>query len=205
MNFIFDLQYFPSISLIKSSYQYSHIIFEQYEHYPKSSFRNRMFIANANGIVTLSIPILGGRSQHKCYKEIRMDNRKKWKSNHLKNMESAYNRSPWFSFYRPALEVLYGHSDEFLVDWNMSCFEWILIQLERRDIIISTTETYRKDYDPVHFVDKRQTVSPSNYTLEKVPKYQQVFEDKLGFLPNLSILDLLFCEGPGAGRLLQQG
>jgi hypothetical protein len=204
MNVIFDLQYFPPISLIKSSYQFSHIIFEQYENYPKSGFRNRMIIANANGTVALSIPILGGRSQHKCYKEIRIDNRMTWKSNHLKNLESAYNRSPWFSFYRPGLEELYNRPIEFLVEWNLSCFNWILAQLGRRDIKISMTESHRQDYDPANFIDDRDTLSPLNYSSKKVPKYQQVFEEKLGFLPNLSVLDILFCEGPGAGKLLQQ-
>lgn len=204
MDVIFDLQYFPPISLIKNSYLFSHIILEQYEIYPKSSLRNRMIIANANGKVALSVPLLGGRSQRKCYKEIRIDNRINWKSNHLKNLESAYNRSPWFTFYHPGLEGLYHSSSEFLVDWNLSCFEWILAQLGRKNIRISLTESFHQNYDEANFIDWRQTLSPLNYARERVPKYKQVFEEKLGFLANLSILDLLFCEGPGAGKLLHQ-
>ena len=202
MKLVIDLEYFPPISSIKNSYPFSHIIFEQYEIYPKASFRNRMIIANANGKVTLSIPILGGRNQRKCYKDIKMDNRVNWRNNHFRNLESAYNRSPWFSFYRDELAFLFNRPVVFLIDWNLLCYEWLKVQIGRKDMHWSLTEEYLKYYDSVAFVDSRQQLSPSNYEELRAPRYHQVFEEKLGFLPNLSILDLLFCEGPGAIRLL---
>ena len=180
-----------------------HIIFEQYDIYPKASFRNRLMIANANGKVTLSIPIAGGRTQRKCYKDIRIDNRINWKNNHWKNLESAYNRSPWFSFYHDELKSLYERSFGFLIDWNLACFDWLIASIGLEQIRISCTDEFRDSYDPAIFTDLRQSLLPSNYDQFSIPKYHQVFEEKLGFLSNLSILDLIFCEGPGARELLK--
>jgi hypothetical protein len=203
MNLITDLQYFPSVILFKNSFKYSHIIFEQYEFYQKASFRNRMLIANANGIAALSVPLEGGRDQKKLIKEVRLDNRKPWQMNHWKNLESAYNRSPWFEYYRESLLELYYRPFVFLVDWNLTCFEWSIRQIGLDQVTISWTNSFRPTYDPDKNLDLRNRILPKNYQLETGPRYRQVFEEKLGFIPNLSILDLLFCEGKRAGEILR--
>lgn len=203
MNLIADLQYFPSIILFKNSFKYSHIVFEQYEFYQKASFRNRMLIANANGIAALSIPLEGGREQKTLIKELRLDRRKPWQMNHWKNLESAYNRSPWFEYYREHLLGLYQRPFKFLVDWNQACFEWAIRQIGLDHLTISRTESFQLSYDPDKNLDLRNSILPKNYYLENGPKYRQVFEEKWGFFPNLSILDLLFCEGKRAAEILR--
>ncbi len=202
MNLITDLQYFPSIILFKNSFKYSHIVFEQYELYQKASFRNRMLIANANGIAALSVPLEGGREQKKLIREVRLDRRKGWQMNHWKNLESAYNRSPWFEYYRETLVKLYRQPFEYLVDWNLACFEWAIRQIGLGHVTISWTNSFHQTYDPDKNLDLRNRIHPKNYHLENGPRYRQVFEEKWGFFPNLSILDLLFCEGKRAGEIL---
>ena len=201
MNLITDSQYFPSVILFKNLYQSSNIIFEQYEYYLKMSFRNRLLMASANGPLLLSVPLEQGRNQKTLMKEVRISNRQAWQSLHWKSLESAYNRSPWFEFYRDELAQLYLKPYRFLMDWNEVCFEWAIAKLHKKPSI-SRSESYQKEYDPVAFSDLRNTVMPKNYLQFEAIKYRQVFEDRIGFLPNLSILDLLFCEGKmAAGRL----
>jgi hypothetical protein len=203
MNLISDLQYFPSVIFYKISYLESHIVFDQYEYYQKMSFRNRALIAGANGIIILSVPLEEGRDQKRIMKEVRIANREKWQSQHWKSIQSAYNRSPWFEYYRDELSALYQKTFEFLLDWNLACFEWSLQKMEL-DLNFGLNDSYQPQYDPAVYIDWRNKILPKNYRQFGAVKYRQVFEEKLGFLPNLSILDLLFCEGKGAKNLFRQ-
>lgn len=201
MNLLTEIQYFPPVSFYKSLSDFSNIIFEQYDHYQKMSFRNRMVIANANGRSVLSVPLVKGRDQKRIMKDVRIADHQSWQSQHWKSLESAYGRSPFFEFYRDELEALYRKPFLFLLDWNLHCFEWTMIALGLK-LRVSLTHTYSKDYDNTIFVDRRNMILPKNYLDFDGPKYKQVFEDKLGFLPNLSVLDLIFCEGKRAGKLV---
>lgn len=203
MNLVSDLQYFPPVIFYKTSFEVSHIVFDQYEHYQKMSFRNRTMIAGANGIIILSVPLEQGRDQKRIMKDVRIANREKWQSLHWKSIQSAYNRSPWFEYYQDELSGLYQKRFEFLVDWNQACFEWS-IQKTGLNLGFSLSDSYRPEYDPEQYMDRRNRILPKNYSQFGTIKYRQVFEEKLGFLPNLSILDLLFCEGKGARKLLSQ-
>ena len=201
MELLTDIQFFPPVSFYKSLSGFSNIIFEQYEHYQKMSFRNRMVIANANGRSVLSVPLVHGRDQKKIMKDVRIADHQPWQSQHWKSLESAYGRSPFFEFYRDELGALYQKPFLFLLDWNLHCFEWTMKVLKLKPEV-SLTHTYSTDYDPSIFLDRRNRILPKNYLEFETPKYHQVFEEKFGFLPNLSILDLIFCEGKRGGVLL---
>jgi hypothetical protein len=201
MNLLTEIQYFPPATFYKSLSDFSNIIFEQYECFQKMSFRNRMIIANANGRSVLSVPLEHGRDQKKYMKDVRIANHQPWQSQHWKSLESAYGRSPFFEFYRDELYALYEKPFLFLLDWNMHCFEWTLKKLGLH-LQVGLTHSYSKDYDPGNFLDRRNALLPKNYLDFEGPKYRQVFEDKLGFLSNLSILDLIFCEGKRGAELL---
>ncbi len=201
MNLLIEYQYLSSVILFKNSFYFSHIIFEQYEFYQKMSFRNRCVIAGANGVITLSIPLADGRDQKKISKDVRIANAHHWQDQHWKTIVSCYNKSPWFEFYKEELHELYLRKFSFLVDWNLACFEWIVKKLEL-PISYSVSSYFAKQYDATD--DWRNKILPRNYTDFKAVKYRQVFEERIGFLPNLSILDLLFCEGKGARSLLAQ-
>ena len=201
MNLITELQYFPSVIFYKNSYEFSNIIFEQYESYQKMSFRNRCIIAGANGLITLSIPLQEGRNQKTIMKEVKIED-SKWQTDHWKSIESCYNKSPWFEFYKDELHELYSKPFCFLLDWNLACFEWS-IRILGLPLVFSLSEIFIKKYNE-DVADFRNKILPKNYKDYNAVAYRQVFEDRIGFMPNLSILDLIFCEGKTAKELLSK-
>ncbi len=203
MRLITDIQYFPSIILYKKLAEFSNVIFELYDNSQKMSFRNRMVIASAQGPQLLSIPLTQGRDQRTPLAEIRIANKYRWQDQHWKSLYSCYNRSPWFEYYRPELELLYREPVDSLVEWNLRCFRFTLRQL-KWDIEIGFTEEYQPFYEAASYHDWRNKLVPKaiGERSEGLRAYTQVFAERTGFLPGLSILDLLFCEGPHAGTYL---
>jgi hypothetical protein len=203
MILITEFQYFPSIILYKNLYKFSNIVFEQYECYQKMSFRNRCRIAGAGGAIDLSIPLEKGRDQRSLIRDVRISGARPWQAEHWKTILSCYSRSPWFEFYRDGLEELYRRPAVFLMDWNLTCFEWSIRVLDL-PLEISLTDAFHKTYPEEGWVDRRGKILPKMQAAEATqPIYRQVFEERTGFLPGLSILDLLFCEGKNARQLLQ--
>ena len=201
MVLIIDIQYFPSVIYYKTLYNITNISFEQYEISRKMSFRNRCLIAGANGIITLSVPMMEGRDRKRIMKDIRVDNSRAWQSQHFKSIVSAYGRSPWFGHYVDALQELYRRPYIYLLDWNLACFEWTIRQLDL-SLNISLTERYIPTSQSYGQIDRRNQYIPKNYLDWEPVRYSQVFQEKHGFLPNLSILDLIFCEGKNAKNKL---
>jgi len=198
---ITEYQYFPSVILYDASNSITNILFEQYEYYRKMSFRNRCVIAGANGIINLTVPLEFGRNQKTIMKDVKISDSEAWQKQHWKSIESSYNRAPWFEFYKDELHSLYQKSFSFLADWDLACFEWSIQKLNL-PIKISLTDKFDKEYNAAEYLDFRNKLLPKNYTGFKAIKYQQVFQEKIGFFPNLSILDILFCEGKNAAALL---
>lgn len=204
MVLITDLQYFATIIEYKNSIKYKYIRYEQYENWQKSSFRNRCIISGANGLVTLSVPVVGGRHSSHSLREIKIDNSKRWQMIHWRTLFSAYNRSPWFEYYKDELLKFYNTKYDSLLKWNLDLLEWTNRKLELNPEI-GFTDTWKKNYPPDEFEDWRSRVRPKNYSSfgPYCPVYNQVFEERFGFNANLSIIDLLFCEGPNAIHLLK--
>ena len=197
---IIESQYFPPVDVYIAANHFSHIKIEQYDEYHKMSFRNRSVVMGGNGPINLSIPLLNGRSQKGIFKDVRIDPRTNWRSQHWKTITSCYNRSPWFYFYILDLERLFSARFTFLLDWNMACFEWVNRQL-KFDIAVSLTEKFVDHYPDT--VDLRNRFFPKNIqTFPANKKYNQVFSERTGFIPHMSILDLLFCEGKRAKEYL---
>ena len=228
MLLLIDVQYFPPINLYKNLYKFSYIAFDQYEVYQKMSFRNRCQVAGADGVVNLSIPLLAGRGQKKMVRDVRISNRQPWAVQHWKTIVSCYSRSPWFDHYRDELGQLYERRFEFLIDWDLTCFEWSLKALNATEAVGLTKESAGR-YTAAEATDWRGKFRPKtrekgfelelgrpddgrigpNDGLERPGngqeqpiRYRQVFEERTGFIPNLSILDLLFCEGNNASSYL---
>jgi hypothetical protein len=203
-NLIIDLQYFAPVTVYKKLTEISNVIFEQYEHFDKMSFRNRAIVAGANGPVNLSIPLQEGRNQRSLVRDVRIASKENWQSRHWKTIQSCYNRSPFFEFYIPELEELYRKKYDYLWDWNLACFEWVIKHL-RLSIGVNFSTTYQPLYDETSYLDWRGKALPKNKPNPgQYPVYRQVFEERLGFLPNLSILDLMFCQGNKAMEILSQ-
>jgi hypothetical protein len=204
MNYISDIQYFAPTMFYKNSYKFSHIIIEQCETWQKMSFRNRCQIAGAEGIIDLSIPLVKGRDQKALIRDVRIADSLPWQAQHWKTIVSCYNRSPWFDFYRSPLGALYRKPFGFLLDWNISCLEWSLKTLGSTQVV-SLTEAYQAHYSADKGMDERGKLLPKNREKlgAEMPRYRQVFEERTGFIPGLSVLDLLFCEGKNALRYIQ--
>ena len=160
------------------------------------TFRNRCTLLGANGPINLSIPLVGGRSQRTMMKGVRIDNKENWQDRHWKTILSCYNKSPWFPFYRDELEMLYSRRADLLLEWNLECFKWVCDKMAIK-LSWSLSTSYKKNYEGEEVTDWRNHLMPStiNRLYPKGKKYFQVFEDRFGFVPNLSILDYLFCAG----------
>jgi hypothetical protein len=203
MQLSIELQYFPSIiscvALSKSTY----VDFLSSESWERRGFRNRMVLATANGLVQLTVPVLGGRNQKGCYKDIMIDHRVNWQKQHWGTIFSAYGNSPWFFQYGPELETIFQFKDTYLVDWNLRCLSWIWAKWfgavpEQIESGLGAMETQ------INLSNALNAVNFQKGPLRVLKAYPQVFEDRLGFQSNLSVLDLLFCLGPQGGNYLAE-
>ena len=191
---IIEPQYFPPISVLRELVNHKEIGFVLNDKYRKMSFRNRCLITGANGIISLSIPIKGGREVNQFMRQVEIDNTVDWQKQHWRTLRSIYARSPWFEYFAPQLELFYAKKYIFLYQWNFDLLNWVFKVL-KIDIKLKQIELENILDSDKNITDK---VLPKNYTqqFEKfVPKYQQVFQEKTGFIQNMSILDLIFCEG----------
>ncbi len=205
---ITDLPYFGPISFWETIATCNTICFDLSAPFSKMSFKNRMIIASAQGPLHLTIPIIGGRDQKTPLQDIRIAYDTPWNLQHYKAILSSYQRSPYFEYYRDSIEALYHTKPEYLVDFLMQCQFWSKKQLkgnweiitQTTNLVISTKDNTNKnitDLDNHNIIQRLYPTSlPKNYANYPKPiTYQQVFQETTGFLPNLSILDILFCCG----------
>ncbi|MCH2021552.1 MAG: WbqC family protein [Saprospiraceae bacterium] len=203
---ILELQYLGPVQYYSKFIKYETVYFEQHENYRKGSFRNRCYIATANGIVTLSIPLLKGKHQQAPIKTVSIDNRKNWQIIHWRSIQTAYGNSPYFDYYKHELQILYEKKYDLLFEFCLDVQEVIFNALQITPTV-HFTSSYSKETQEDQ-IDMRNIILPKTRSLANdihfdAYPYPQVFEDRLGFLPNLSILDLLFCTGPEAYQYLQ--
>ena len=202
---LLEIQYLPSLQYVSKLLEYPKIYLEQHENYSKGSYRNRCHIASAQGLQRLSIPLEGGKHQQQPIREVRIANDEPWQSQHWTSIQSAYGKSPFFEHYADVFLPFYKKKYTHLWDWNWDLLQQVLPLVSMENEIKLTTQYEKKP--PLEILDLRNVISPRNKKTEKdanfiSPKYAQVFEEKNGFIPNLSILDLLFCTGPEAAIIL---
>lgn len=194
-------------------------IVDHHENYCKQSLRNRCQILGANGVITLIVPVLKEGGGHRPTKDIRIDNSKSWQHEHWLSIVSAYNSSPYFMYFSELFEPIYRGPYKYLVDLNEDLHTAIYksfgvelpLNLSREYVDIAELEraTAKSASQPDSIVDLRLSMS-TKPRLQRPdpdftpPHYYQVFSEKLPFVENLSILDLLFCEGRAGLELLKQ-
>lgn len=188
---LLECENFPCIAWYKMFLRNENIQIEQHEYFVRKSFRNRAVIAGPNGLITLSIPLKGGRNQKNVMKDIEISYDENWQTVHWKTIESCYRRSPYFEYYAEDIKMLFEKKHHFLVDYNIQCIHLVnqLLQVKKELVL---TEKYEKM--PLDtWVDARNLFDENKDI--QLPSYIQVFQDRIGFKSNLSILDMLFCDG----------
>lgn len=192
--------YLPPISYFHTIQQGMEIQIEKYEHFPKQTYRTRAKIATANGVLDLIVPILHGRKEHVPVKDIRINYDHNWQRLHWLSLQTAYRSSAYFEYYEDDFARFYEKKAGFLLDYNIEQLE-LLLKLLKIQREISFTDSYTADI--ASEVDYRKIIHPkASSILSNQKKYYQVFEDKNGFLEDLSIVDLLFNQGPQAKSFL---
>jgi hypothetical protein len=192
-----ELQYFGTLSYIKAIQEAQTISFDENELFSKMSFKNRTIIASAQGPLNLTIPIIGGRDQKNKLKDILIDYSTPWHHQHLKSIKSCYKRAPFFDYYEDSLSLLLETKEDTLFNFLINVQEWVKNQFKNN---WSISELHTNDTIEIF----RDPYLPKNYATYTTIRYQQVFEDQIGFLNNLSVLDILFCcGGKQASNLLK--
>ncbi len=185
--------YFPSVSQYVAMVQASEIHFELEDHFQKQTNRNRMYVYSPNGRQLLNVPIKHHtEKRHQKSKDVKIEYAFDWQKQHFKSLEAAYRSSPFFEFFEDDLKPIFENKPTFLLDLNLEIFELIKGFLSNSNLnFIPTTEYF---HTPTDLIDLRALANGKKDAIQLNP-YSQVFEDKHGFINNLSILDLIFNEG----------
>jgi WbqC-like protein family len=188
--------YFPSIATFAAIVQ-NEVVWEVHDNFQKQTYRNRCYISTDKGKHMLNIPIkhVGGKEGRQKYADVSTENSYNWKKEHWRTLETAYRTSPFFEFYEDELRPLYEGSDHNLLDFNLTTMKTIADCI---GIQIPTEQTNRYEVAPDSLLDARFLVNAKKEKNWKMNSYPQVFEERHGFIPNLSVLDLLFNEGTNA-------
>ncbi len=195
---VFSTAYLPPIVYVAKALQYTELLIESKETFPKQTYRNRAEIMTAGGVRTLTVPVI--RDNHSRTEEVGIDYKERWNIIHLRTLAAAYSASPYYLYYKDDLEALLTKRYEKLMELNEAMLKWIL-RLLKADCRLQRTEDYQKMYEE----DFRNTFSPKHpYPTEGMKSYYQVFSDRLPFTPNLSIIDLLMNLGPEAKDYLKR-
>jgi hypothetical protein len=180
--------YFPPISWFSSLWQQSIAEIEACENYQKGGFRNRCHIAGHNGMQRLSVPLEKGKHQKTPIREVRISYTESWQRLHWRTIKTAYGNAPFFEHYEDELSVFFEKKYPFLFDLNLEIIHFFIKKWAWNGKITLSTE-WQKTSDANMGLS---VLTPSNIPL---PAYAQVFQEKHGFLPNLSVIDLLLCCG----------
>jgi hypothetical protein len=199
---LIELHYLPSIAYFSMLAHSEKIIIERHEHYLKQSYRNRFQILGANGVQQLTIPVTG-KHGNVTITDVHIDYSQKWMNNHWRSITSAYRKAPFFEHYADELNRVLMKKQPFLYDLS---FELLTICLKWLRLEIPMVETSAYEIAPAEGIsDLRNRLlvkKPETHQLSYTPQpYTQMFGKT--FVKNLSVIDLIFCEGPGARQLVQ--
>jgi hypothetical protein len=195
--------WFPPVLWFAALQPYRQVCIEAHETYAKQSYRNRCYVAGPNGVQALVVPVIKPEGNRSKIREALLADQAGWRITHWRSIEAAYNKSPFFIYYRDGIKSALFENITRLFDLNLSLIMHLLSLLGLA-VEIKLTDEFQKQIPGS--LDLRYQLHPKKQPEFPVnlPVYTQVFEEKHGFVPNLSILDLLFNEGPAAGIYLKE-
>ncbi len=200
---LIELHYLPCIQYFTHLLQYEKVVLEAHEHYPKQTYRNRCRVRTAQQVMTLSVPVSKGPGKP-ATRDVKIDYHQPWLKDHWRTIASAYGKAPFFPDYAPFFEKILFKKYTFLFDLNLELLTNCLFLLGVKKNIAITTG-YREEA-PEGVKDLRNAVILQKEGITEVVHnfvdYRQVFGSN--FAPNLSIVDLLFCQGPAAKAIISQ-
>ncbi len=205
-NILLSTAYFAPVQYYAEIVASEKVYFEQYENFIKQTYRNRCVILGGNGPVQLIVPVVKGRGPKILIRDIKISYDTDWQRNHWRTVFSAYGSSPFFEYYIDDIQPFFEVKHRFLLDLNLKIHEKICELLEIENMPELTVDFEKV---PEGTVNLRESITPK-IRFRKTDRFQpveytQVFSEKLGFVPNLSILDLLFNEGPNSYSVLEAG
>jgi hypothetical protein len=191
---ILPLFYLPPVAYFSAIQNYSpDFVIEAHEHFPKQTYRNRASIYSPDGKLDLVVPVVKGAKVQTPVKDVRISYDFDWQRQHWMSLQACYRRSAYFEYYEDEFVIFYEQHKTFLFDYN-EMFLHVLLKLLKINPPLNYTHDYQEEYP--NLIDFREDINPKKeFEFDQKP-YYQVFEERLGFLKNLSIVDLLFNQGP---------
>ena len=188
--------YIPNIATFALIAQ-GEVLWEVEDNFQKQTFRNRAFICADRGKLMFTIPIkhVGRNLGRQKYKDVVIDNNYKWQRQHWRTLQTAYRSSPFFEYYEDDIAPLFEKKYDSLLEYNLKT---IAVICECLQIEMSSLRTEKYNVEPNEISDARYLIKAKKETTLDLPLYNQVFGDRHGYLKNMSVLDLLFNEGPSA-------
>lgn len=190
--------YLPPVSYFSKLYAYEKVCVERFDHYMKQSYRNRCVIASAAGPLSLTIPTEKSENPKCLMKDVRISDHGNWRHVHWNAFVAAYKQSPFFDYYADEFHEFFEKRYSFLFDFNSELCNWLCEQLDMHPVVVWSDDFI---VDTAGMDDFREQIHPKkrlqtdDASFKAVP-YYQVFQEKQGFQPDLSVADLLFNMGP---------
>ncbi len=196
-----ELHYLPCIEYFVLLKKHKQIDIDVFEFYQKQSYRNRCYILGANKVQLLTVPVKNGNKKIRS-RDIEIDYHQKWLNVHIRAIESAYGKAPFFEYYFDYFREIFVKKEKYLVDLNYQmlslCLQLLQIDSSINKIDNEDSKLEEVDNQYVNLINRKQDANERH--LYQPYEYQQLFGSK--FVPNLSIIDLLFCEGPAASEII---
>jgi hypothetical protein len=191
---VLPLFYLPPVAYFTKLNTYKpDILIESQEHFPKQTYRNRTNICSPDGMLTLTVPVVKGSKIHTPIKDVKISYDFKWQRQHWMGLETCYRNSAYFEYYEDELAPFYQKHFTYLFDYNEQLLQ-LLLKFLKIQLPLQHTETYEAAYPLLN--DYRNAISTKKDFIFEQKPYFQVFEERNGFMKNLSIVDLLFSQGP---------
>ncbi len=184
------IEYFTELNIHNPDF-----LIEKYEHFPKQTYRNRAHIYSPEGLLTLVVPVVKGSKMHTPVKDVRISYDFRWQRLHWMSLQGCYRRSAYFEYYEDDLALFYEAKEPFLFDYNEKLLH-LLLRLLKIKATLKYTQEFIPDYPDL--LDLRDSIHPKKISKYPPKPYYQLFEEKHGIISNLSIVDLLFNQGPQA-------